>query len=92
MPPLNWSPGALAALTNKDERAEMTRLFEAYFRVTENLPTATVLHLDLPRRRHDRYHFSAKFRKSAGWVVEASLKEEHRQVWWGSRWPSGNRP
>jgi len=30
---LNWSPGALAAITRKGQREEMTRLFEAYFRV-----------------------------------------------------------
>ncbi len=33
MPLLNWSPSALAALRNKRQREEMTRLFEAYFRV-----------------------------------------------------------
>lgn len=91
MAPLNWSPGALAALTNLDERAEMTRLFQAYFRVAENLPIPTVLPLDLPRRRPKRRHFYAKFTKSAGWAVEAVLKEEHRKVWWGSPWPGSTR-
>jgi hypothetical protein len=88
MPSLNWSPGALAALTDKNERAEMTLLFEAYFRVAGNLPTSTVLHLDLPRMSENRYHFPAKFTKRGGWVVEAVLRKEHRRIWWGSRWPS----
>jgi hypothetical protein len=88
MPTLNWSPNALAAVTNREERAEMTRLFEAYFRVRENLAASTVLPLDLPGRSPHRYHFSAEFRKGAGWVVQAYVKEEHRKVWWGSQWPS----
>jgi hypothetical protein len=52
MPLLNWSSDALAALPNKRYRDEMTRLFDAYFRVAgeksnESL-TRTILHLDLP--------------------------------------------
>ncbi len=52
MPLLNWSPDALAAVPNKRHREEMTRLFDAYFRVAgekghESL-TGTILHLDLP--------------------------------------------
>jgi hypothetical protein len=52
MPPLTWSPDALAAIPNIRHREEMTRLFDAYFRVAgeksnESL-TGTILHLDLP--------------------------------------------
>lgn len=52
MPPLNWSSDALAAVPSTRDREEMTRLFDAYFRVAgekgnESL-TGTILHLDLP--------------------------------------------
>ena len=52
MPPLNWSPDALAAVPNMRHREEVTRLFDAYFRVAgeksnESL-TGTILHLELP--------------------------------------------
>jgi hypothetical protein len=121
MPLLNWSPSALAVLRNKGEREEMTRLFDAYFRVagekSHETLTGTILHVDLPTKSkpnsvnaphvggappslrphpaaplsqpdRNRYHFHAKFTKSIGWIVEAVLKEEHRKVWWGSRWPN----
>jgi hypothetical protein len=121
MPLLNWSPSALAVLRNKGERDEMTRLFDAYFRVAgeKNIATltGTILHLDLPTKSkpksvnvppigiappalrprqgaplsqpdRNRYHFYAKFTESIGWIVEAVLKEEHRKIWWGSRWPN----
>jgi hypothetical protein len=51
MPLLNWSPSALAVIRNKDQRKEMTRLFDAYFRVagekSHETLTGTILHLDL---------------------------------------------
>ena len=81
MPLLNWSPGALSALKSTDKRKEMTRLFEAYSRVGLNDALInTVLHLDLPSDRENRYHFLARFRKTTGWVVEAELKHEHRKI------------
>ena len=42
-----------------------------------------------PSSQVDRnhYHFHAKFKEGAGWIVEAVLKEEYRQIWWGSRLP-----
>jgi hypothetical protein len=46
---LHWSPDALAALRNKRHREEITRLFDAYFRVAETKDlTGTLLPLDLP--------------------------------------------
>jgi len=124
MPLLNWSPSALAVLRNKGERDEMTRLFDAYFRVAGEKSiqtlTGTILHLDLPTKSkpksvnvphvgvappaprprpgaplsqpdRNRYHFYAKFTESTGWIVEAVLKEEHRKIWSGSRWPNDFR-
>lgn len=119
MPALNWSPSALTILRNKSERQQITRLFDAYFRVRgEKGPdlTGTILHLDLPTNSksdgvnpahvsvappslrprpaaplsqadRNHYHFHAKFKDGAGWIVEAVLKEEYRRVWWGSRLP-----
>lgn len=57
MPRLNWSPDALAVVPNLRQREEMTRLFDAYFRVAgensnESL-TGTILHLDLPTDKMD---------------------------------------
>jgi hypothetical protein len=59
MPLLIWSPSALAVLRNKGERDEMTRLFDAYFRVAgeksiESL-TGTILHLDLPEKSERQF-------------------------------------
>jgi hypothetical protein len=55
MPLLNWSPSALAALQYEGQREEMTRLFDAYFRVAGEKSletrTGTILHLDLPTER-----------------------------------------
>ena len=80
MPLLNWSSGALAAVENKDCRSEMTRLFNAYFRVAEAQSlTGSILYLDLPGS-HTRYHFHAKFTETTGWVVQAELKQEYRKV------------
>jgi len=81
MPFLNWSPGALAAQRSKDKREEITRLFEAYFRVAgDDALIGTVLPLDLPTESQSRYHMIARFTKNNGWVVEAELKHEHRTV------------
>jgi hypothetical protein len=81
MPILNWSPGALAAQRSKDKREEITRLFEACFRVAGNdAPIGTALPLDLPTDSQNRYHLIARFTKAKGWVVEAELKHEHRKV------------
>jgi hypothetical protein len=81
MPILNWSPGALAALRSENKREEITRLFEAYFRVAGNdTLLGTALYLDLPTESRNRYHFLARFKKTKGWVVEAELKHEHRKV------------
>jgi hypothetical protein len=83
MPLLNWSSGALAAVKNNDRRAEMTRLFNAYFRVAEaKVLTGGSLYLDLPGSQ-SRYHFHAKFTKTTGWVVHAELKQEYRKVQFG---------
>jgi hypothetical protein len=80
MPLLNWSSGALAAVKNKDCRSEMTRLFNAYFRVAEAQSlTGSILYLDLPGS-HTRYHFHAKFTETTGWVVQTELKQEDRKV------------
>jgi hypothetical protein len=52
MPQLNWSPGALAAIPDKSQREQMTRLFNAYFRAageeSQEALRSTILHLDLP--------------------------------------------
>ena len=84
MPLLNWTSGALVAVKNKDLRAEMTRLFDAYFRVAEveEALTGSSLYLDLPGTQ-SRYHFRAKFTKTTGWVVHAELKQEYRKVQFG---------
>ena len=56
MPPLNWSPGALAALRNKSQREKMTRLFDAYFRVAgEKDLTGAILPLDLPTESNPKF-------------------------------------
>lgn len=76
MPYLNWSLAALAAVKDKNERAEMARPFDAYSRVAaEETLIGTRLPLDLPpsKRKH-RYHFYAKFAPKTGWTVEAELK------------------
>lgn len=56
MPLLNWSPDALAAVPDKRHREEMTRLFDAYFRVAGEKSnaslTGTILHLDLPAQNN----------------------------------------
>jgi hypothetical protein len=58
MPLLNWSPGALAALPYREQREAMTRLFDAYFRVSEGRDlTGAVLHLDLPAESKLDYYF-----------------------------------
>jgi hypothetical protein len=80
MPLLNWSLGASAAVKNKDCRAEMTRLFNAYFRVAEaKALTGRILYLDLPGSQ-SRYHFHATFTETTGWVVQAELKQEYRII------------
>ena len=84
MPLLNWSTRGLAAVRGKGQREEMTRLFNAYFRVAgseaiESL-TGSILHLDLPTDTKNRYYLHAKFTKETGWVVHAELKHEHRTV------------
>jgi hypothetical protein len=87
MPYLNWSLAALATVKDKNERAEMARLFDAYFRVAaEETLIGSKLHLDLPlsKRKH-RYHFYAKFAPKTGWAVEVELKREHREVQFQSR-------
>jgi hypothetical protein len=82
MPYLNWSLPALAAVKEKNERAEIARLFDAYFRaVPEETLIGAKLRLDLPssKRKH-RYHFYAKFAPKTGWTVEVELKREHREI------------
>ena len=80
MPILNWSPGALAAVRSQEKRVEVTRLFEACFRVGSDALIGTSLHLDLPTDSQNRYHLIARFTKISGWVVEAELQHEHRKV------------
>jgi hypothetical protein len=80
MPPLNWSSEALAAVRNKELRAAMTRLFEAYFQVAGAKISEGTLPLDLPGRGDGRYRFRAKFAKGRGWIVEAVLSESQREI------------
>jgi hypothetical protein len=81
MPQLNWSPGALAAVKDNGKRKEMNRLFDAYFRAAgHDALTGTILHLDLPTETRGRYHFHARFTKTAGWLVETELKHEYRTL------------
>jgi hypothetical protein len=89
MPHLNWSATALAAIKNKDQRAERVRLFRAYFRVAEEQALiGTRLPLDLPASKDEhRYHFYAKFTPNVGWTIEAELKRERREVRFERRLP-----
>jgi hypothetical protein len=80
MPLLNWSL-VTAAIASKDQRAQMTRLFDAYFHVSGEEDKAAlqgkVLHLDLPAESASRYHFHAPFTKDWGWFVNATLKSKY---------------
>ena len=82
MPYLNRSLAALAVVKDKNDRTEMARLFDAYFRAApEETLIGTKLHLDLPssKRKHG-YHFYARFAAKTGWTGEMELKWEHREV------------
>jgi hypothetical protein len=83
MPLLYW-PASTLALTNQHQRREMTRLFDAYFRVTAEqdweMLRARNLPLDLPGDTGNRNYFYARFIKDRGWSVDFGIKREHMAI------------
>ena len=75
-PPLNW-PLSVLQVVSREERAEMTRLFEAYFRATDDQSREAlrtmVLWLMSPQDERRHYDFCAIYTKNHGWLVQARV-------------------